>query len=153
MCSKITLSIHIRVPMTTVWKLWTDSEHIRVWNNVDESWHTPYIKLDLKPGGEFFYRMESRDGQQGFDYKGTFGEIVHHQRIEYNLTDGRKTLNTFRVDGDATQLTETFVAERETPIDEQENFCSRILQSFKNYAESIWNSKDESSQRMSSQSG
>lgn len=121
--------------MQTAWELWTKAEHIMVWNNVDESWHTPKITIDLRDGGEFFYRMESRDGRQGFDHRGTFDKVIYHQRIEYTLADGRKTVNIFTVKGDSINITETFDPENETPVIEQENFCHRILQSFKKYAE------------------
>lgn len=138
MSSQISISVNIKAPLETVWQLWTESQHIREWNNVDESWHTPHVVLEFRPGGEFFYRMETKDGREGFDYKGTLDNISYLQRIEYALTDGRRTVNTFNAVGDTTQLTETFDTEKETPVDLQENFCFRILQSFKNYAESTW---------------
>lgn len=138
MRQKITISVDIPVPVHIVWELWTKAEHISVWNKVDESWHTPKVDIDLRDGGEFLYRMESRDGRHGFDHKGKFDKVIPHQYIEYTLVDGRKTVNTFRATGEAAHLTETFDPEDETPADEQENFCFRVLQTFRTYAESIW---------------
>jgi uncharacterized protein YndB with AHSA1/START domain len=136
MKNQITHQITVNCPIQQVWELWTKPTHIAHWNNIDENWHTPVIEVDLTEGGHFLYKMQSRDGREGFDYTGRFDTIIKFQRIEYTLNDGRRTVNIFTSQGEATSITETFESENQTPIEIQKEFCLKILESFKHYAES-----------------
>ena len=77
--SIITVETEINAPLEAVWKCWTTPEDIVTWNNASDDWCTTRATNDLKAGGKFSYRMESKDGSFGFDFEGTYTQItIHH---------------------------------------------------------------------------
>ena len=134
---KPTITVHttVKAAIETVWKLWTTPADVKQWNNPFDDWHNPHVELDLKNEGKFFFRMETKDGTQGFDYCGKYDKVKAYELIELTTSDGRKAINTFTSDGNETILTETFEPEAQTPFDIQRDFCERVLNNFKKYAE------------------
>ena len=61
-----------------------DIHPITEWNVASDDWHCPRATNDLREGGAFSYRMESRDGAHGFDFEGTFVEVSPPQRPNVN---------------------------------------------------------------------
>lgn len=122
--------------MDKVWEYWTKPEHIVKWNSASEDWHTPRAENDLRVGGTFTSRMESRDGSQGFDFGGTYTEVEPHARIAYTIADGRKVEAVFVETSEGIQITETFDPESENPEDMQRAGWQSILDNFKKYVES-----------------
>ncbi len=79
--------------------------------------------------------MESVDGKTGFDFGGTYDEVVPNELIAYTIGDGRKVRVEFReVDGKTT-VTETFDAETENPVEMQKSGWQAILDNYKKHAE------------------
>lgn len=132
----ITVETKIKAPIERVWELWTDPEHIVNWNFASDDWFCPSAKNDLRPGGEFNWRMEARDRSAGFDFMGTYDEIDKYQRIKSTLGDGRKTEITLSSMEDLTQIIETFEAEDTNTLELQKTGWQAILNNFKKYAES-----------------
>lgn len=126
----------VNVPVSKVWKSWTTPEDIIRWNYASDDWHTPSAINDLKRGGKFSYRMEARDGSMGFDFRGTYDQIVVNKKIGYTLGDGRKVKIVFSPVGNRTEVLETFETENENSIEMQRNGWQSILNNFKNYVES-----------------
>jgi len=135
MKSPITVETTIKSTIENVWKLWTTPEDIRQWNNPSEEWHTLKVENDLKDGGKFLFRMESKDGADGFDFSGTYDKVILNKLIEYTLDDGRKTINEFIQNENSVTITETFEPEAKTPLDVQKEFCQGVLDNFKKYVE------------------
>ena len=133
----ITVETTIKAPLERVWELWTDPDHIVNWNFASDDWYCPTAKNDLRPGGEFSWRMEARDRSTGFDFMGTYDEINPYKRIQSTLGDGRKTEITFSSIGDSTQIIETFEAEYENSLELQQTGWQSILNNFKKYTESM----------------
>lgn len=133
----ITVSAMVNIPVEKVWKLWTRPEHITQWNSASDDWHTPQARNDLRPKGKFKYRMEAKDGTFGFDFQGTFGNIITNELIEYTISDGRKVQIKFEGKGYSTTITETFEAEEINSLELQQDGWQAILNNFKRYAESI----------------
>lgn len=79
--------------------------------------------------------MQAKDGSEGFDYCGKYDKVKTNELIELTTSDGRKAINTFTSGGDETIITETFEVETTTPIEVQRDFCQKVLNSFKAYAE------------------
>jgi uncharacterized protein YndB with AHSA1/START domain len=132
---EITVTATIDAPVEKAWEYFTDPKHIVSWNAASEDWHTPKAENDLRPGGMFNYRMEAKDGSYGFDFSGTYSEVVPHQSIVYAIGDGRKARVTFEGAGDRTQIAETFEAETENPLEMQKDGWQAILDNFKKYTE------------------
>ncbi len=132
----ITVETTVKVPVEKAWKIWITPSDIEQWNNASDDWHTPHAENDMRVGGQFLARMESKDGQHGFDFIGTYDEIVLNKKIVYIIADGRKVEIIFDGNGKETKVTETFEAENENSIDMQRGGWQAILDNFKKYAES-----------------
>jgi uncharacterized protein YndB with AHSA1/START domain len=133
----ITVQVVVNAPVEKVWRLWTDPEHIKQWNNASDDWRTPRAENDLKTGRKFLYRMEAKDGSAGFDFLGVYDEIRENELIAYTIDDGRKVKVAFRKNSDLeTGVVETFEAEGTYPIEMQRTGWQAILDNFKSYAES-----------------
>ncbi|WHY00305.1 SRPBCC family protein [Neobacillus sp. DY30] len=132
---KITVETTVQAPVAKVWEYWTEPAHITKWNAASDDWHTPRAENDLRAGGKFLSRMEAKDGSFGFDFEGVYDEVKVHELIEYSLEDGRKVTITFKGQGDATEVVESFDADTENSIDMQQQGWQAILNNFKKYAE------------------
>ncbi len=129
----------INAKVDKVWKLWNGPQHITKWNNASDDWHTPKAEVDLKEGGKFLSRMESKDGKIGFDFVGTYSRIVENKQIEYTMEDGRKVQVVFNENGDTTTVTESFEAESMNSVEMQKAGWQAILDNFKKYVETYGN--------------
>jgi uncharacterized protein YndB with AHSA1/START domain len=135
MSAPITVSTTVNAPIEKVWQYFTEPEHITKWNNASPDWHTPRAENDLRVGGRFLSRMEAKDGSEGFDFGGTYDEVVTHQVISYKMDDSRSVRVTFAADGDRTVVTETFDPENENPVEMQREGWQSILESFRAHVE------------------
>lgn len=133
----ITIKVTVNAPIETVWKYWTEPEHIKKWNNASEDWHTTASENDLIVGGMFLSRMEAKDGSFGFDFSGIYDEVKLYEIIAYTLGDGRKVKITFSSEGKKTEVTEIFEAESDNSIEMQQGGWQAILDNFKRYTEEI----------------
>ncbi|AEW02202.1 hypothetical protein A4D02_34555 [Niastella koreensis] len=131
----ITVTIEVRAPIEQIWNQWNDPTDIRQWNNINNDWHTPLVQNDLRTGGQFLYRMGTKDGRFSFDFTGKYDEVKEHKYISYTLTSGRIASIAFSQDYPVI-ITETFEPDNEPSVEEQRDFCQAILRSFKKYAES-----------------
>jgi len=131
----ITVEATIKAPVAKVWDYWTEPGHITQWNNASGDWHTPHAENDLREGGKFLSRMETKDGSIGFDFAGVYDTVKEHQFIAYTIDDGRKVSIEFSGKGNQTKITETFEAENINSIEMQQNGWQAILDNFKKYTE------------------
>ncbi|AEA45825.1 SRPBCC family protein [Fluviicola taffensis] len=132
---KITVENNVNAPLEKVWEYWNAPEHITQWNSASPDWHTPRSENDLRAGGKFTSRMEAKDGSFGFDFGGTYDEVIPHEKISYTMDDGRKTEITFIQEGSETKVIETFEAETQNPVEMQQGGWQAILDNFKKYVE------------------
>ncbi len=137
MKEQITVETTIEAPIEKIWMCWTEPTHIMRWNNASSDWHTPHATNDLRTGGTFSSRMEAKDGSAGFDFTGTYTDVVNHEHIRYVMEDGRVVDIAFSKDGNGYKVTETFDAESENPIEMQRSGWQSILENFKTYVMSI----------------
>lgn len=131
----IRVKSRVKVSLSRAWKLWTASEHLAHWNIPSQEWRTIPRENNLQPGGKFNFRMEPRDGRGGFDFEGTYDEVVPPKRIAYTLSDGRKAIISFTENGGVTEIMETFDADAREPVALQRDFCKAVHGHFRSYAE------------------
>lgn len=132
---KITVETTVKADIEKTWAAWNTPEDIMQWNAASDDWHTTISRVDLRPGGLFYSRMEAKDGSVGFDFEGTYSTVMDKQLIEYNMSDGRTVLVTFEeVDG-GVKVTETFDADNEYPEEMQRQGWQSILDRFGRWAE------------------
>lgn len=133
--TKVTIEAMISDSPEKVWVYWTKPEHITKWNFASEDWCCPSAENDLRVGGKYKARMEAKDGSFGFDFEAIYGEIIDQKKLVYTMPDGRVVTTTFNnIDGQ-TEVTTTFDAENENPIEMQKNGWQAILDNFKKYSE------------------
>ncbi len=118
-----------------VWEYWTKPEHITKWNYASEDWECPRAENDLKKGGKFKIRMESKVGKEGFEFEGVYTHVDKHKIIEYKIADGRNVSITFEPIGKGVEITEVFEMEKQNPEEMQRNGWQAILNNFKKYVE------------------
>jgi uncharacterized protein YndB with AHSA1/START domain len=133
--TSISVETTINAPVEKVWNLWTDPKHIIRWNNASEDWHTPRAENELRAGGKFLSRMESKDGKMGFDFTGEYNKVEFLKQINYTIADGRKVQVKFVSRGIETVLKETFEAEEVNPVEMQKAGWQSILDNFKKHVE------------------
>lgn len=133
----ITVYTEVRAPLEKVWECWTEPRHIVKWNQASDDWHSPYAENDLGVSGKFLYRMEARDGSEGFDFAGVYDEVKPKEVISYTMEDAREVRITFSEEKGKVRVVETFDPEPVNPFDLQQQGWQAILDSFKNYVESL----------------
>jgi uncharacterized protein YndB with AHSA1/START domain len=131
----ITVENTIDAPINKVWEYWTTPAHITHWNYAIDTWHCPWAKNDLRPGGSFSARMEAKDGTMGFDFGGIYDVVRPFEYIEYTIGDGRKVNVRFSAEENGTHVVESFEAENMNPIEMQRGGWQTILDNFKKYIE------------------
>lgn len=135
---KVTIETTVNSGAETVWKAWTDPEHIKHWNTASDDWHTPSAENDPRPGGRFSYRMEARDGSAGFDFAGTYEEVRQEEYMSFRFDDGRRVSVVFAaVPGGGTKITESFEIEEKYGVAFQRAGWQAILDNFKSHVEKL----------------
>lgn len=133
---KISIETIVKAPLAVVWQAWNNPDDIIQWNAASDDWHTPRASVDLRVGGSFTSRMEARDGSMGFDFSGTYLQVVEHALIEYAMEDGRPVRIEFRESPDGTRVTESFDAEGTHTLEQQRDGWQAILNRFARHVES-----------------
>lgn len=133
--TKITVTALVHAEPKKVWEFWTSPKHIINWNFASDDWHCPKAKNDLRVGGKLESRMEAKDGSFGFDFVGTYDEVVDLKKISYSMEDGRQAVTSFENLGDQTKITTVFDAEGTHPVEMQKDGWQAILDNYKKYVE------------------
>jgi uncharacterized protein YndB with AHSA1/START domain len=126
---KITVETLANAPVEKVWNAYTSPADIKQWNTASDDWHTTQAAVDLRVGGAFSSRMEAKDGSFGFDFAGTYTQLVRHERIEYSFGD-RMGLVVFIPGEKGVTVRVTFDAETTHPADQQRDGWQAILNNF-----------------------
>jgi uncharacterized protein YndB with AHSA1/START domain len=134
--TRITVAAEVNSPVSKVWEVWNAPDHIVKWNSADPSWHTPSSENDLRVGGKFKNRMEARDGSFGFDFEGTYDQVLPDKEISYTMGDGRKATTIFSERDGKTVVTTTFDPENQHDPEFQRQGWQAILNNFVHYVES-----------------
>ncbi|MDB5842922.1 MAG: polyketide cyclase [Polaromonas sp.] len=131
---KITVEINVHAPIKEVWRAWTTPADIQLWNAASDDWHTTRAAVDLRVGGSFSSRMEAKDASMGFDFAGTYTQVVEHQLIECAFGDRNLRVEFLPGPGGVT-VRETFDAEETYSVEQQRQGWQAILNSFARHVE------------------
>lgn len=132
--NRIIVTAKINCSKEKVWEYWTSPQHIVNWNFATNEWHCPSADNDLRPGGEFSWRMEAKDGSMGFDFSGQYETIKTKELIELKLDDNRNVTIEFLEQNKQTEVIESFEPDDNDP-DLQRQGWQAILNNFKAYVE------------------
>ena len=131
---KITVETVIAAPIEKVWRAYTKPEDIKQWNAASDDWHTTAATVDLRVGGIFSSRMEAKDGSMGFDFAGTYTNIVPNKMIEYAFGD-RGAQVEFANSAKGVSVRVTFDGETTHPVEQQQAGWQAILNNFARHVE------------------
>lgn len=131
----LTVQTVVNAPISKVWEHWNKPEHITGWAFASDDWEAPSAENDLRAGGKFKTRMQSKDGKKSFDFEGVYTNIEEHKAIEYTMSDGRKVSVRFENKNGGVTIIETFDPESENPEEMQLSGWQAILNNFKKYVE------------------
>lgn len=132
---KISVQATVNAPVESVWKAYTTPEDIVQWNAASDDWHTTRASVDLRPGGAFSSCMEARDGSFGFDFAGTYTQVVPNALIAYSFGDRAASVE-FGQASDGVTVRVTFDAEETHSLEQQREGWQAILDRFKRHVES-----------------
>ena len=132
---KITVQTVVNAELNKIWNYWTKPEHIIHWNFANNEWCCPSAINEIKSGGIFNWRMESKDGKMGFDFAGTYDRVIDQKLIAYKLADDRVVTIQFIQNKNTVTVSETFDAEGTHADEQQRAGWQAILENFKNYVE------------------
>ena len=137
MTKQIMVEAILNVTREEAWKFYTEPKSIKKWAFASDDWQAPKAENDLKKGGRFLTRMEAKDGSAGFDFTGTYTEVVPNEKIAYTMDgDDKRTVRvTFEDFGNSVHIKVFFDPENENPIEMQKSGWQSILENFKKYAE------------------
>jgi uncharacterized protein YndB with AHSA1/START domain len=126
---RIKVTTPVAAPIRDVWRCYTTPDDIKQWNAASDDWHTTAAEVDLRVGGAFSSRMEAKDGSFGFDFAGTYTQIIPHQLIEYSF--GERTASVqFVADEQGVLVSVEFEAEETHSIEQQREGWQAILDNF-----------------------
>jgi len=102
------------------------------WNAASDDWHTTMAKVDLRIGGAFSSRMEAKDGSFGFDFAGTYTNVVTNRLLEYAFGDRTARID-FAETSNGVKVKVVFDAEETHSIAQQQAGWQAILNNFKRH--------------------
>ena len=140
---KIKVETIINANIEKVWEHWNNPLSIQGWAFASDDWECPYAENDVRVGGRFLTRMVAKDGSAGFDFTGTYTEVVNLQKIKYIMdkADGEQEhreceiLFTDLGDG-TTKVAEEFYPEAVNSEEMQRAGWMAILENFKKFVAS-----------------
>lgn len=119
----------VRAPLAAVWRAYTTPQDIVQWNAASDDWHTTRATVDLRAGGVFVSRMEAKDGSVGFDFEGTYTQVVPEALLEYAFGE-RSARVTFERVADGVVVRVEFEPESMHSLDQQREGWQAILDNF-----------------------
>lgn len=136
----ITVQTIIQASLHDVWEAYIQPEHIVRWAFASEEWECPHAENDVRVGGKFLTRMQAKEGRQsfgaGFDFTGTYTDVVTDELLKYLMDDGRNAEVYFEKVSDAeTKVTVIFDPETLNAPELQKAGWQAILDNFKKYIE------------------
>jgi uncharacterized protein YndB with AHSA1/START domain len=129
---KISVSVEVNAPVAKAWEAYTSPEAINQWNFASDDWQCRDARVDLRVGGSFSSHMEAKDGSFGFDFEGTYTNIIEHQLLEYSFGD-RSARVLFEQAGENSKVTVEFDTEDENAVEMQREGWQAILNNYAKY--------------------
>ena len=133
----------IAAPIETIWKLWTEPQHMIKWWYISDHWNIINVENDLRTGGQFKISMIAKKGDTSFDFEGLYTHVEEYKEIEYCINK-RKIKIMFSENGNATIITKVFEEGKLQSFEDQKNGWEMMLDNFKKYVKAV-NSKKISS--------
>lgn len=131
----ITIKRTVKAPRERVFKACITPEDLMQWYSPGGGWTIPYAEVDAKAGGRFGIGFRGPDGKEGFDFTGTYNEVIPPERIAYTLDDGRLASITLEDADGATDITVVFAMETINSEEQQRQGWTAQVDHLKEYLE------------------
>lgn len=82
--------------------------------------------------------MYAKDTGHGFDFSGTYDQVVENQTLNYTLDDGRQVQTAFTPTEQGVAIIQTFEAEDQNELDYQKEGWQAFLDNFKKHTETTY---------------
>jgi uncharacterized protein YndB with AHSA1/START domain len=87
--SEFTITRVFDAPRDLVFKAWTDPDQFaRWWGSSGTTTPRSTLRMDVRPGGEWYAGMRSDSDGTEHPFAGIYREIVENERLVMTLTDG-----------------------------------------------------------------
>lgn len=133
MPDQISVSAVVRAQPQQAWDMFTTPHAITQWNAASPDWHCPHASVDLRIGGRYLARMESRDGTMGFDFAAVYDHVAAPDALTLVMDDGRIAHTTFVATDAGTCVTTLFDPETMNPVAMQQAGWQAILDNYAAY--------------------
>lgn len=133
----ITVQTTVNCPISMAWERYINADDIIKWNSASPDWHTTRAENNVVVGGTMSFRMEAKDGSEGFDFSGVYTDVKDNMYLAYTLEDGRHVEVTFEEVENGTHILVSFEPENMNPNEMQQAGWQAILDNFKKYVESL----------------
>jgi uncharacterized protein YndB with AHSA1/START domain len=133
---QITVETTVSAPIEEVWRAYTTPEDIVQWNAASDDWHTTKANVDLRIGGTFSSRMEAKDGSFGFDFAGTYTNVIKYSLLEYSFGERNATISFINTPN-GVNVKVVFDAEQTHTIEQQQDGWQSIINNFRRYVETV----------------
>lgn len=129
------ISSTISAPIETVWRLWTEPQHMMQWYRSSNGWYTTHVENELMEQGHFKSRMQREGSPTYVEYLGTYQEVSPLEHLRYQLEDGRLVEVMFIPLRHRTKVIEIFEDDQVNDPDAQRASWQSILDRFTTYVE------------------
>lgn len=137
MSTSIVLKETINAAPERVFDAFITPEDLLQWHRASPDWTTPHAISDAVVGGRFDIGFGDPEGDNSFDFTGTYTSVNKPTHLAYTLDDGRKvTVNFAPNAAGGTNVTWAFEPEDSFPRDVQEAGWAAQLANLKQYLES-----------------
>ena len=136
MMKRVSVQTSVTASLEKAWEFWNDPKHIIGWAFDSEDWEVRGAENDLRIGGKFKIRTQTKDGSESVDFVGTYTDVKEHELIEYDLGDGRHVRVQFMETSNGVLVTEDFEPENASPEEAERSSWLATLENFKSYVES-----------------
>lgn len=133
----ITLKETIAASPERVYDAFVTPEDLLQWHSAGGGWTTPHAITDPQVGGRFNIGYGDPNGENSFDFTGSYSALERPTHIAYSIDDGRQvTIDFEETDDNATLVTWKFEPENVFPREMQEGGWMAQLTNLKQYLES-----------------
>jgi uncharacterized protein YndB with AHSA1/START domain len=131
----ITVQTVIDASVDIAWEYWNEPKHITGWAFDSDEWEVSQAENDLRIGGMFKIRTQTKEGSESVDFVGTYTAVKEHELIKYDLDDGRHVSVEFEETSAGVRVIEIFEPDEESEEEAQRASWQATLQNFKSYVE------------------
>jgi uncharacterized protein YndB with AHSA1/START domain len=133
----IMVSTTVKSEIEKVWAYWNGETHIKNWYFDTENEQVISVVSKLEPYGDFRIISITKDNSLMNNFEGMYTKILHFNRIEYILKDGREVTTLFYQRKENVNIIQTFEVDNLNVMSSQQSSWQTTLNRFRDYVHAI----------------